>query len=159
MIAKNSENTMKAFRIWCYRKYFLTTFNVWPFILKTPVLERPENACICVSVHTPFLSVPGGTLQCTGKNTLQMHPPGTCPFQVCVSTQLVCTKYVHIQRCPILFSYTFYKIQFYSFQLYWVIIDKIVMYLKCTVWWSNIGIHCEKIPTIESINISIISHS
>ena len=93
----------KRFRIWCYRKYFLTTFTVWPFIFKMLILECPENMCICVSVHMSFLSVPGGTLQRTRMNILQMHPLGTCPSQVRVSTQLVCTKYVHIQRGPILF--------------------------------------------------------
>lgn len=33
-----------------------------------------------------------------------------------------------------------------SFQLHWIIIDKIIKYLMCKLWWFDTCIHCEKRP-------------
>lgn len=45
----------------------------------------------------------------------------------------------------------------YIFQLYWGITDKIIRYLKCTMWWFEIHIHYERTLPVEVINISITS--
>lgn len=36
--------------------------------------------------------------------------------------------------------------------------NKIIMYLKPTIWWFDIGIHWERMPTIKLIHTSITSH-
>lgn len=41
-------------------------------------------------------------------------------------------------------------------QLYWILIDKIVIY--CTMWWFDIPIHCERISMVALINMSITSY-
>lgn len=54
-------------------------------------------------------------------------------------------------------SYKQYKGLFFSFiKVY--LTNKVVEYLKCTTWWFDSCIHCEKIPTMELINISITLH-
>lgn len=45
---------------------------------------------------------------------------------------------------------------FLQIQLYWVITDKVVRYLQCTLWWFDID--CERTAPIKIINTFITSH-
>lgn len=91
------------------------------------ILECPENVCICVSVHMSFLSVPGGTLQCTAKNILQMHPRAHVLFQVCVHSWFAPNMCIFKDALFFLIHFTKFSL---FFQLDWVIIDKIANIFK-----------------------------
>ena len=45
------------------------------------------------------------------------------------------------------------------FQRFWGIIDKICIYLRCTMWWFHTNIHCEVITTIKLISIHYHSYN
>ena len=69
-----------------------------------------------------------------------------------------------LERVPWLEAFPFSKcitlhfiyFQFKIFsQLYWGMIDKSHIYLRCTMWCFDICIHCKMITAIKLINISI----
>ena len=84
------------------------------------------------------------------------------PILLFSSISLHCSlKKAFLFLLSLLFSWQNLSIYFYTlcffFHCYWVIFDKHCMYLRCTMWWFDLHIHCEIISTIKPVNISTTS--